>query len=1458
MKSLFHPKWLLRHCMQCAVLLLLLMTAFSQMTYAQGAYSVTTVPPHYGNGQAAIGFEITALKPVRLYRFWCELDNSGTAEIWAHANGFTTANTGWVFLGQGSYNSSNPSVPTEINVTLDFPMNTNETWGFFIFTPGATNVNYRNGALPYDFANSDISINTNHYGGSGTTNPTQGTTSMSFTFSPREFCGTVYYDLAASAPYDAGISQLLQPSGFCAGSHGVQVELQNFGTAQLTSATINWSVNNVTQTPISWSGLLDSVGGAGSQTTAVTLGSYTFAANTPYTIRAWSTNPNNQPDTINYNDTLEVVVMAGLSGTMTIGGTAPDFSTFSDAVDALMQYGLCGPVTFQVAAGTYNEEIDIGVVPGASATNTVTFDGGTGNAATRVLTYSHTADGAVVMLDGADYLRFRNLTIRATGSQDGSAIWFTNDADYNIVEDCILEASTSATSADAVPVVGSGSKTSNTSSGNTGSYNYIAGNQIRGGYYGIHWQGVTNTDTLASKGNVFYDNDITDWYWYGFYSYYSNALTVENNRILPRSSATSSAYGMYIYYANTGPQIIGNLSVGEAYGLRLYYPNYAHGTYSLTEPRAKVYNNMFIAADQSTSTRYGAYVYRPQYLDFWHNNLIVNSTGSLYYGAYIYTYSGYNDVDIRNNMFATSNPSTASYLLYVRDISVVTGLDYNLYYAPAGPAAGNYFYIDGSPYNWNTLPKTTWNAHSVWGEPYFENDLNDLHSRSPSGYLAGTPIAEVSTDFDGDARHPATPCIGADEYPQPPDEYDMAVIVPQVSYAPDRWTRLEGAVNHRLKVLLENIGLVDDPQNIDVGISDMPMSTIGDALLVETFTPSWDASHRAVVEFSTPITGLTATPSATLYARAFLPGEQNPSNDQAKDTHPVHTTKVYGYEDFENFEDGQNFTYAQGYLPVPGWTTVDNNGGDAPAFLAEKYMMIGLMNPADEWLITPGAPLIGASSFRIGFDFQNYNSVPVTIEVAYGMSPVPGSMTTFATFSNIGMGSFTAQQLWQATGKAGDPYFNTLAGQDGIYYIGIHVTTGTTGYRWSLDNIKFDDNPSPPPKIAYGLPGAPIGDFIDTGSPPIQISATYKQPGLINRIYQVASSTDIYGPNGDFLWAVETNTPWLSVSMEAPDITLQGYNTTPARPRQFQTFTLSVNTSGLAPGVHYGTLVFYGILFNDDFPPPNKGLVALNEPLRVPVELRIISTGYKPGGGSLERRICPLTVAGSPYDFVDAVTMDPIATVNVTSGQITCMTIRCFPNQLPLNLARKRYVQRYWQIEYTGSGWTADITFPYADTEASMVLDPDQLRGIRQPAPLSQWEDPIIHTTSISDVLNRSVTVRDLDEFNIIGNIALAHPYLIFGRDGEGALPAEFALMQNYPNPFNPVTSVEYAVPEEQYVRIAVYNQLGMEVAVLVDGVRPAGYHTALFDATDLASGMYLCRMTAGEFVQTRTMTLSK
>jgi len=90
------------------------------------------------------------------------------------------------------------------------------------------------------------------------------------------------------------------------------------------------------------------------------------------------------------------------------------------------------------------------------------------------------------------------------------------------------------------------------------------------------------------------------------------------------------------------------------------------------------------------------------------------------------------------------------------------------------------------------------------------------------------------------------------------------------------------------------------------------------------------------------------------------------------------------------------------------------------------------------------------------------------------------------------------------------------------------------------------------------------------------------------------------------------------------------------------------------------------------------------------------------------------------------------------------------------------------------------------------------------------------------------------------------------------AIPSEFTLNQNYPNPFNPTTNIKFALPQSSIVKLEVFNVLGQRVATLVNGEMNAGYHTVMFDASNLASGVYVYRINTGEHMQVKRMMLIK
>ncbi|MBN2009601.1 T9SS type A sorting domain-containing protein [candidate division KSB1 bacterium] len=93
-------------------------------------------------------------------------------------------------------------------------------------------------------------------------------------------------------------------------------------------------------------------------------------------------------------------------------------------------------------------------------------------------------------------------------------------------------------------------------------------------------------------------------------------------------------------------------------------------------------------------------------------------------------------------------------------------------------------------------------------------------------------------------------------------------------------------------------------------------------------------------------------------------------------------------------------------------------------------------------------------------------------------------------------------------------------------------------------------------------------------------------------------------------------------------------------------------------------------------------------------------------------------------------------------------------------------------------------------------------------------------------------------------------------QQNDAAMPDQFVPHQNYPNPFNPTTIISYRLPIAGNVKLSIFNSIGQRIATLVSGEQPAGVHRIEWDATDCASGIYVCRLQTGSFSATQKMLL--
>jgi hypothetical protein len=157
--------------------------------------------------------------------------------------------------------------------------------------------------------------------------------------------------------------------------------------------------------------------------------------------------------------------------------------------------------------------------------------------------------------------------------------------------------------------------------------------------------------------------------------------------------------------------------------------------------------------------------------------------------------------------------------------------------------------------------------------------------------------------------------------------------------------------------------------------------------------------------------------------------------------------------------------------------------------------------------------------------------------------------------------------------------------------------------------------------------------------------------------------------------------------------------------------------------------------------------------------------------------------------------------------------------------------------------------------ESTSQLVSDVQQWLENPASNFGWV--IIGDESSSSTSKRFDTKENID-IGVRPHLAVTYQPVPAGVEQQSSSPVSFALLQNYPNPFNPATVVRYQLPLAATVRLAVYNLLGSEVAVLVNEKKEPGNYTVTWDASGMASGVYLYRIQSNNFVQTRRMVLMK
>ena len=429
---------------------------------------------------------------------------------------------------------------------------------------------------------------------------------------------------------------------------------------------------------------------------------------------------------------------AKYSGGLTIkpggGGT---FFTFTEAIDSLTKLGVSAAVNILVDDETYTEQIEINEIPGANATNTITFTSASNDSTKVILEHESlsSTDNYVVNLNAADYITFKKMTIRNTGSTYARVFNLQGNAHNNSIENNILTGSGSSGSTNHRTIIYSDQDIIDTLT--------IANNIFTAGSRGIYLYSYVNEQTSCVNIN----NNTFENHYSSIYLSRHNNFNVSNNIIQDftcRGNIFEYCTSPYSIYNNK----ISSTTTTVNYNAGLYfYDCNGSGNGGL------VYNN-FIHNENSIQVS-GIVVYNSSYLSFYHNsiNIISSSEDSKAF----YYYSSGSNIYLKNNILSVEGQG---YPLYITNGTAITESDYNNLYT-TGSHIG--YWIDQIYESLEAFQTASGKEeHSINVAPGYFSD-SDLHTNSPWLDNSGISIAEVTEDIDGDARA-GTPDIGADEY----------------------------------------------------------------------------------------------------------------------------------------------------------------------------------------------------------------------------------------------------------------------------------------------------------------------------------------------------------------------------------------------------------------------------------------------------------------------------------------------------------------------------------------------------------------------------------------------------------------------------------------------------------------------------------------------------------------------
>ncbi|MBR3939135.1 MAG: T9SS type A sorting domain-containing protein [Bacteroidales bacterium] len=593
---------------------------------------------------------------------------------------------------------------------------------------------------------------------------------------------------------DLGIANITYPSLSTTANTptAIKVSLKNMGVNTINGATIYYSIDGGPAQSYNWLGSL-----AGQSTVEVTLTTQAQFTQGYKQIKSWvgdtlQIGSNYYIDHEPFNDTcmVNLIACAGpMSGVRNVGGPNPDYNNIDEILEALTRCGVNGPLTIRIDPNVYNRQIVLPSIPGASATNMVTFEPMNGFGTVKVIT----PNGATCALDlqNTSYVKFKNF-IFTTPNVNSISTPYVVRLGINTVG-CVFDSCTFVDST----LVGVSSLLY------TGGASYftIDHSSFKGAVVALNLMGSA-ADNCATNNSV-------------YRSYFELSresciratnqinLIIDSNYL--NDVATNPSFVLMLQTCHGESRIVNN-KVYSTHGASCFG---ATGFKGNATGYAIVANNMFVAeSDLSTTVYTPVNIMNTEKMKYVYNSSKVNVPNYSNISAATIGGSGASDIYVLNNIFVSENPNNYAFNFIPSTTNYV--LDHNLYYSP-GTVLNRYASSQASSLSaWKNIVSTesgfNRDTNSIFASIIFLNTTPvDLRSVTLAIQNAGTPVDGITTDMFGTARG-TTPCIGA---------YESMPLINNIALEEvlSPFTSCSLGQTEKIKVVLKNHGYATIPAN---------------------------------------------------------------------------------------------------------------------------------------------------------------------------------------------------------------------------------------------------------------------------------------------------------------------------------------------------------------------------------------------------------------------------------------------------------------------------------------------------------------------------------------------------------------------------------------------------------------------------------------------------------------------